>query len=174
MICGEYAMYVKGKCRCDDCRAANSAYMRAWRRQNPARDRAIAKKSRERNADAVKARQADWVRRNKDKHHAGTRRRRALVASAETFIVSAKDWHRLVERYRGCCAYCGRSGRMTMDHVVPLSRGGRHSIGNLLPACRTCNSSKRQRLLVEWRLIEMVWPPPPPEKPKVRLLRRVR
>lgn len=38
-----------------------------------------------------------------------------------------------------------------MDHVVPLSRGGRHSIGNILPACESCNLSKHASYLVEWR-----------------------
>jgi 5-methylcytosine-specific restriction endonuclease McrA len=33
---------------------------------------------------------------------------------------------------------------------VPLTRGGSHSITNIVPACKTCNSSKRDRLLHEW------------------------
>lgn len=37
------------------------------------------------------------------------------------------------------------------DHVVPIRRGGRHSIGNLLPSCNRCNLSKAAKLLVEWR-----------------------
>ena len=39
---------------------------------------------------------------------------------------------------------------MSIDHVVPLSRGGKHEIENLLPACRSCNSSKGAKLLEEW------------------------
>ena len=35
--------------------------------------------------------------------------------------------------------------------IMPIIRGGRHSIGNLLPACGSCNSSKGAKLLVEWR-----------------------
>jgi HNH endonuclease len=66
--------------------------------------------------------------------------------------VTEKDWRRLVLRYNGCCAYCGRPvARPHADHVVPVTRGGRHSIGNLLPVCKSCNSSKGDRLLVEWR-----------------------
>jgi 5-methylcytosine-specific restriction endonuclease McrA len=40
---------------------------------------------------------------------------------------------------------------MEMDHVVPLSRRGRHSIGNVVLACPACNNSKGRRYLVEWR-----------------------
>lgn len=48
------------------------------------------------------------------------------------------------------CFYCGKTGG-TADHVVPISRGGKHAEGNLVPACRSCNSSKGNLLLVEWR-----------------------
>lgn len=76
--------------------------------------------------------------------------RRARKNSAGVFQVSVRDWDRLVARYGGC-AYCGKHGPVVIEHVIPLSRGGRHSIGNLLPACQHCNASKGALLLVEWR-----------------------
>lgn len=54
---------------------------------------------------------------------------------------------------RGVCHYCGRSippRELTMDHIVPLSRGGRSVKGNVVPACKTCNSKKKQLLPMEW------------------------
>jgi 5-methylcytosine-specific restriction endonuclease McrA len=78
-------------------------------------------------------------------------RRRAVAGAAEICVISDRDWRSMVARFRGRCAYCGSLGEMTRDHVIPLARGGRHAIGNILPACRSCNSSKRDRLLVEWR-----------------------
>src|SRR5690606_22558633 len=78
-------------------------------------------------------------------------RRRALKAAADINYVSTKDWTRLVRRFEGRCAYCGASGPLHMDHIVPLARGGRHGIGNLLPACASCNCSKGAKLLMEWR-----------------------
>jgi 5-methylcytosine-specific restriction endonuclease McrA len=53
------------------------------------------------------------------------------------------------------CVYCGLSGgRLTLDHVVPRSRGGAHTWENCVAACRTCNSRKADRLLEElgWAL----------------------
>ena len=47
------------------------------------------------------------------------------------------------------CAYCDALGT-TVDHVVPLFRGGSNFEGNLVPACRPCNISKGRWLLVEW------------------------
>lgn len=78
-------------------------------------------------------------------------RRRARKRSAERLLVTKKDWDRLSERFRHCCAYCGERKPLTTEHVVPLSRGGRHSIGNIITACFSCNSSKRDRFIVEWR-----------------------
>ena len=60
-------------------------------------------------------------------------------------------WMRKIEK--GVCHYCqNRVGRehLTMDHVVPLSRGGKSSKGNIVPACKTCNNKKKYLLPIEW------------------------
>jgi 5-methylcytosine-specific restriction endonuclease McrA len=56
--------------------------------------------------------------------------------------VSVAQWLALVERYGGRCLACGSDGPLTMDHVVPLARGGLHDISNLQPLCRPCNLQK--------------------------------
>jgi 5-methylcytosine-specific restriction protein A len=53
-------------------------------------------------------------------------------------------WQRRVQR--GVCAYCSRSVRpaeLTMDHVVPVARGGRSVRGNVVPSCKECNNQKK-------------------------------
>jgi len=53
----------------------------------------------------------------------------------------------------GRCGYCGRPTpprELTMDHRVPLVRGGRSAKGNLVPACKACNAAKKYLLPVEW------------------------
>jgi 5-methylcytosine-specific restriction endonuclease McrA len=47
---------------------------------------------------------------------------------------------------KGCCFYCKRKRPLTMDHVVPLSRGGAHAAYNIVAACHSCNASKGARL----------------------------
>jgi 5-methylcytosine-specific restriction endonuclease McrA len=64
--------------------------------------------------------------------------------------VSERDWKRLLIRYGGRCAYCRVELAIEQDHVIPLIRGGRHTIGNILPTCRSCNGAKFTKLLVEW------------------------
>lgn len=54
---------------------------------------------------------------------------------------------------KGVCYYCEKQTPpedLTMDHVVPLSRGGRSKKGNLVPACKECNNKKKQMLPFEW------------------------
>ncbi|MGW8272660.1 MAG: HNH endonuclease [Thermodesulfovibrionales bacterium] len=53
----------------------------------------------------------------------------------------------------GTCYYCGRkveAAELTMDHIVPLIRGGKSTKGNTVPACKTCNSKKKHMLPMEW------------------------
>lgn len=53
----------------------------------------------------------------------------------------------------GICHYCGRqvgAKALTMDHIVPLSRGGRSTKGNVVPACKECNTRKQYRLAFEF------------------------
>ncbi|MDP2646890.1 MAG: HNH endonuclease [Desulfobacterales bacterium] len=54
---------------------------------------------------------------------------------------------------KGVCYYCGRAfpfKAFTMDHVAPISRGGHSTKGNVVTACKDCNSRKKQLLPMEW------------------------
>jgi 5-methylcytosine-specific restriction endonuclease McrA len=73
-------------------------------------------------------------------------RRGRIKASAK--LVTVKE---IIKMYASVCTYCGSSDKIEIDHIVPLSKGGRHSIGNLTPACRMCNASKGNKFLTEWR-----------------------
>jgi 5-methylcytosine-specific restriction endonuclease McrA len=52
------------------------------------------------------------------------------------------------------CQYCGRqAGDLTIDHVIPRSRGGPHTWDNLVSACKTCNHRKGGKSLNEARMV---------------------
>ncbi len=54
---------------------------------------------------------------------------------------------------KGICYYCGKRvppSELTMDHIVPLIRGGKSTRGNTVAACRECNSRKKYLLPMEW------------------------
>ncbi len=53
----------------------------------------------------------------------------------------------------GLCHYCGKKftyKQLTMDHLVPLARGGRSTRDNLVPSCKKCNTKKKVMLPLEW------------------------
>lgn len=74
-------------------------------------------------------------------------RRRATIKALIVNDLTAAQWAAILEEYDHSCCYCEASNvELTMDHVVPLSKGGQHTAGNIVPACRSCNSSKGSRI----------------------------
>lgn len=54
---------------------------------------------------------------------------------------------------QGKCYYCGGrtpAAELTMDHLVPLARGGLSNKNNLVPSCKACNTKKKTMLPLEW------------------------
>lgn len=85
-------------------------------------------------------------KRNHDREHKRStsrmRVRRALQHSTEPALTEIQ-WEAIKAAYRYRCAYCGDSkAPLTQDHVVPISKGGPHTIENIVPACRRCNTAK--------------------------------
>ncbi|TQF04382.1 HNH endonuclease [Kitasatospora acidiphila] len=73
-----------------------------------------------------------------------TRERRKLPSWVREVVLAANG---------GFCTYCGSSGTRAevVDHVDPVRAAGRDDITNLVPACRSCNSSKGSRAPLEWK-----------------------
>jgi 5-methylcytosine-specific restriction endonuclease McrA len=77
-------------------------------------------------------------------------RRRSIQQSG--YRLTVKDWDEIQKAHDHCCAYCHKpTENPTIDHIVPLSRGGLHAYDNIAPACGKCNRSKGPRLLSEWK-----------------------
>ena len=54
----------------------------------------------------------------------------------------------------GVCYYCGKKfkpSELTMDHIVPIIRGGKSTKGNIVPCCKECNNKKKYMLPMEWQ-----------------------
>lgn len=62
-----------------------------------------------------------------------------------------KQVKELYDKYLGLCVYCNFNKASSLDHIIPLKKGGINNIENLAPACISCNSSKRDKLLSEWK-----------------------
>jgi 5-methylcytosine-specific restriction endonuclease McrA len=92
----------------------------------------------------------DWIDIRKDPAHVARERSRARELRASAW------WKAQLER--GICHYCGATfppDQLTMDHVVPVARGGRSTKGNVVPACAACNASKRFLTAAEQILAEL-------------------
>lgn len=80
-------------------------------------------------------------------------RRRAAREKAAPGLTPTQRRHlRATWRKQGrACAYCRDALATEIDHVIPLKLGGTNYIGNLTPACGSCNRAKGANLLIEWR-----------------------
>lgn len=144
-------------------RAANGDKLRAgekaWREANKERHRESSRKWSAANPERAKEINRRWREANADQVSERLLRRRALMVSGNYDEgISAAS---LRARHGDMCAYC--DGLMvfekasvylplsaTVEHVIPLARGGEHTWSNTILACRRCNSSKSDRLLEEW------------------------
>lgn len=81
-------------------------------------------------------------------------RRLNIVATLNGSVsLTPLEWARILIASEGLCSYCKAFvglRRLTMDHVVPVSKGGEHVKDNVAAACRRCNESKGNRTPDEW------------------------
>ncbi|WP_161897318.1 HNH endonuclease [Gordonia spumicola] len=77
-------------------------------------------------------------------------RRRKLRMAQQDHDLTADQWASLQDEWGGC-AYCGAAGPgLQKDCMLPISRGGRYTLDNVVPSCRSCNSSKCNAELTSW------------------------
>ena len=76
--------------------------------------------------------------------------RLARIKQAPGDGLPIEEWERILEEHHHRCYYCGASGKMTIEHMVPLSRGGAHDSSNIVPACEHCNKSKNTKTAEEF------------------------
>ena len=57
------------------------------------------------------------------------------AAMSSKGVVTADEWYDCLDRFDNACAYCGATGTLERDHVIPLSKGGSNTIDNIVPAC---------------------------------------
>ena len=64
--------------------------------------------------------------------------------------LTADEWAAIKDAWNGC-AYCGATDRaLQRDCVLPISRGGRYTLENVVPACGSCNASKCNDEVTSW------------------------
>jgi 5-methylcytosine-specific restriction endonuclease McrA len=131
--------------RIDAIRAYDKARANLWNRRNRERVRERDTRKYKNNPAAHIASVRKWQKNNPERVRVtkALRRRRQRNAPGTYTPV---DWQAIVERQDGKCVTCGISCILTVDHIVPLSRGGSNWPSNLQGLCRSCNSRKGNRM----------------------------
>jgi 5-methylcytosine-specific restriction endonuclease McrA len=128
---------------CTPCRRAHSRSTFDWRQRHP--ERAIESNRRYRlKADADGSYYARWRRtpRGRAIRAEHKRRRKARLREAQIVPFTADELEARLSMTGGRCWLCGNAGADTVDHVLPISRGGPHILANLRPAHHSCNGRK--------------------------------
>jgi len=77
-------------------------------------------------------------------------KRRAKRVKAADNDLTENEWLALREAW-AACAYCGKSGvALQKDCIQPIAHGGRYTLANVVPACRSCNASKCESEVTSW------------------------
>jgi 5-methylcytosine-specific restriction endonuclease McrA len=113
----------------------SKAYRQSQMEKDPVRFRSMQTKRRRR-----------WIEAHPEQWLHLLRRKRAKGDGATILDLTLEQWQAILEKHNYCCAYCGKSTeKLTMDHIVPVSKGGQHTQSNVVPACSFCNTSKGSR-----------------------------
>lgn len=140
---------------------ANRAWLlplnRKWELDNPERRKKTARESKRKRyqANPEKFREYDrkYRKANPDKYAEWDKAHRVKRAGAPGKFTHS-EWLDKLSEFNYHCAYClvafSDENPPTQDHMLPLVRGGTHDAGNIVPACRECNSTKRTRTPLEF------------------------
>ena len=119
-----------------------------WRAANPEQKKITDNLWRNNNLEKVRESNRRWQEKNPEKILENIHIRKARKQNNKTYFVRKKF---IVRLYNSSCVFCGSKEKIQMDHVMPISRGGQHSEGNLQPLCQKCNYSKNSKTMSEWR-----------------------
>lgn len=155
------ARRVKGN-TCIEC---NADAVRRYRAVHPERSRACTRAYAKAFPEKVRASQAAyyakhpakataaklaWTRANPERHAATSMRRHTRKMNAPGRGVTTEQRREILEGTLGLCVYCNKRKKLHLDHIDPLLHGGAHDVENVAPACKSCNSSKRDQTLIIW------------------------
>jgi 5-methylcytosine-specific restriction endonuclease McrA len=155
---GTRSCYVKAKCRCEPCRAANSEYLATYKERHRTRVSDVGAARYRREKDRIVAYVNAYYERERETIRERQKRPTTLAKRARTQLtriarkldqfVEDVDPIQLLEMHQGLCGICGETitDAFHVDHVMPLSRGGLHAYRNAQPAHPGCNMRKHDRL----------------------------
>jgi 5-methylcytosine-specific restriction endonuclease McrA len=64
--------------------------------------------------------------------------------------LTLEQWEKIKKDFNYNCCYCGENAPLEQEHFIPLSKNGEYAISNIIPSCKSCNSSKQDRTFSKW------------------------
>ena len=158
------------------CKSCKCAGMRNWNRENKETKQKRDKEYYQVNSETIKKRTNNWYKNNKEKAIEASRKWRAknikhrleyekewrknnpeiTKAQKQTRRAkkygnggsyTAKEWRDLCDKYGNKCLCCGKETKLTIDHVIPVTKGGTSYIENIQPLCFSCNRHKSTKII---------------------------
>ena len=131
---------------CEQIKAQVAAYYTAHQTTYCEKDKIRGAAYRATHREQISVRGAAYRVAHPEIHQLATARRRARKFALSATLTT-EEWEIIKQAYKHRCAYCGeRPRQLTQDHVIPITRGGGTTSNNIVPACKSCNSSKGTKL----------------------------
>ncbi len=115
--------------------------LKKFKEKNPNYFKEYMKEYRENNKERLSLQSKEYRKNRPEQTNARKQRRRAKLLEVGGSY-SAKEWNELKRKYGNLCLCCREEKPLTVDHVIPLSKGGTNDIDNIQPLCVSCNSRK--------------------------------
>lgn len=124
--------------------AKNKDKIRGYAAARAAQEKAKKAQKYQENLVEEREKRRAYYRANVSKMVENVHRRRARKAKAAINDFTHAQWVAMQEAYDHRCAYCETpaKGHLTQDHLMPIIKGGNHTMRNIVPACRSCNGRK--------------------------------
>jgi len=122
-----------------------SQYMKNYRHSDRKKILEMDARNRENNKEKIIL----YRRNNKGKTNILTQKYRAKKRKLPSTLTS-KQWEEIKQYFNNNCCYCGKKLPLEQEHFLALSSDGEYTINNIVPACRSCNSSKGARNFFSW------------------------
>lgn len=119
--------------------------LRKWQRENPERRYELRAAHYAAHKEEAKAYRRAWRKTHPIEHRSQSREYRLRKLGLGR--LTDADWAEVIAKYGDRCLCCGTRKRITVDHVVPLSKGGANAKHNVQPLCLPCNSRKHQKTI---------------------------
>lgn len=130
-------------------REHKNATVKAWAEQNKDRRYKTITAWREEHKEQYAAILRRYKKANPEKVAMFAERRRSRKNNLPSTLTK-EEWKATKEYFENQCAYCGVSGNLAQEHLIAVANGGGYIKENIIPACRRCNSSKKDKLFELW------------------------